>query len=756
MRKPYRKRSSGRGSDRRTRHRNWMAGLRGRIALVSFGIVVLVVAIAALEVALRLRHYGEAHTRPDPFVGFERVHRLFHRSENELGDQVYTTCSNRLTFFNQQRFAANKRAGTYRIFCLGGSSTYGRPYRWETAYPRWLELILDSTGSDLDFEVINAGGISYASYRVCNLVAEITEGCYEPDLLVIHCGHNEFLENRTYGEFAEGWGRKRAVRLYLDRLRSACLLRQAIRSLRGHSEAPPGRPLMDEEVDAILDRSAGLDSYVRDDALCENILRHYECSMERMVEAARTRGVAVVFVNMVSNLKDFAPFKSAPRKRLTPPERERWDSLYCLGCRQAETGRWREALDLLIPAARIDEGDAALQFKIARCHEALGNSVAAESCYILAKDEDICPLRAPERINAAMARVAGRYDVPLVDARSRLREAACRRTGCPIPGDEFFLDHIHLTIEGHQLMARWIAETLVQEGLVGLPGLCDTAALRPAFDKALSELDAEYMAQRHLNLGKVLSWAGRENEAARHFALAAKMMTGNAEVHYRMGHTHKEAGRIRDAVAEFEEALNINPEYAAAHNDLGLCLLKMGLIRDAEMHFRAAMALRPDQAMPHLGIGRCHLTRGALDQAISEYERAVAIQPDYAEGLSCLGVAYQDAGRYADSQRLLLRLVELYPDFAEAHLNLGSLFMAVGRTTEAEAELRCALHIQPNLYQAYGNLGIVYLMMGDRTTAASMFRKVLDLNPGDENAEHFLRKLGGKEPATAPDIVLDR
>ena len=45
-------------------------------------------------------------------------------------------------------------------------------------------------------EIINTGGISYASYRVARLMEELL--AYQPDVFVIYTGHNEFLEKRIY------------------------------------------------------------------------------------------------------------------------------------------------------------------------------------------------------------------------------------------------------------------------------------------------------------------------------------------------------------------------------------------------------------------------------------------------------------------------------------------------------------------------------------------------------------------------------
>ena len=54
--------------------------------------------------------------------------------------------------------------------------------------------------------MINAGGISYASYRVAVVIKELAR--YEPDLFIIYTGHNEFLEERTYRTLIESLRRE--------------------------------------------------------------------------------------------------------------------------------------------------------------------------------------------------------------------------------------------------------------------------------------------------------------------------------------------------------------------------------------------------------------------------------------------------------------------------------------------------------------------------------------------------------------------
>jgi tetratricopeptide (TPR) repeat protein len=724
-----------------SRHVTPPVTLRQKLILIAFSAIITLAALALLEGALFVVGYGQPGTRPDPFLGFEQVQPLFRLTADSHGNPVYATSPNRLTFFNHQEFPARKRPGTSRIFCFGGSSTYGRPYSCETAFPKWLEITLNSFDCGQRFEVINVGGVSYASYRVANLVAEVLESDYEPDLFVIYCGHNEFLEQRTYGDLIESRDPLRRARVFIDRFRTTTLIRSAMNTLLARPDVQTSGFVMDEEVDAVLDRSAGLDRYVRDDTLHSNIIRHYEVSLERMLEMAGSHDIPVVLVNMVYNLKGFSPFKSVHRQTLMAEDLGRWNDLYSVGIDHMQAARWNDAHEVLLAAAQIDPRYAELQYRIGRCCEALGDLAAAEEHYVLAKDEDICPLRATEPVNRAIARVSVKYGLPLVDLRSYLRDITYQRTECPILGGDLFLDHIHLTIEGYQLMALEIAQCMGREGLVEIPEGWDSQVAQPLFAEAEAALDPAYLAQRHLNLGKVLAWAGRKQEAEQHFALAAELTVGSAEVHYRVGKTHREAGRIEEAIREFRRALELQPDYAAVYNDLGLCYLTAGSVVKAQECFHKAMELRPDQAMPYVGLGRCYSDRGLVQKSITEYEKAVAIQPDYADGLNNLALAYQEAGRFDEAEAAFRKVTNLYPDFAEARTNLGCLYLALRQYDHAEAEFRMAIKTKPDLYQPYGNLGLVLLARGDRAGADAMFKKVLELNPRDQAALSLITEL---------------
>ena len=73
----------------------------------------------------------------------------------------------------------------------------GRPYTVETAFSSWLQLFLQYADPSKKWEVVNCGGVSYASYRLVPILEEVLEN-YTPDLVILYTGQNEFLEDRTY------------------------------------------------------------------------------------------------------------------------------------------------------------------------------------------------------------------------------------------------------------------------------------------------------------------------------------------------------------------------------------------------------------------------------------------------------------------------------------------------------------------------------------------------------------------------------
>ena len=177
---------------------------RGRVSFwqaLLLPVVAVLVFLLLLEGGLMLFGVKPSLTKEDPFVGFAANVPLFVPDNGPEGEPHLVTAQNKLTYFNRQSFPPEKAPGAFRVFALGGSTTYGRPYDDLTSFSGWLRELLPVADPGKRWEVINAGGIGFASYRVAHLMEELVD--YQPDLFIVYTGHNEFLEERTYREIKD-------------------------------------------------------------------------------------------------------------------------------------------------------------------------------------------------------------------------------------------------------------------------------------------------------------------------------------------------------------------------------------------------------------------------------------------------------------------------------------------------------------------------------------------------------------------------
>jgi tetratricopeptide (TPR) repeat protein len=445
----------------------------------------------------------------DPFVGFALNVPLFIPSQG-----VMTTAPNKKDFFNPQSFAKEKPPNTYRIFCLGGSTTYGRPYNDETSFPGWLRELLPVAEKSKKWEVINAGGISYASYRVAQLMEELID--YQPDLFIIYTGHNEFLEERTYSQIKELPSMVKSSVSLLAKTRTWSAMKSALQGVGLSPQSDQeNRTKLAGEVDAILDKSAGLKRYSRDDSLQKNILQHYQLSLERMVALARSVNARVTFVTPASNLKDCSPFKSQHTESLNLADVQRSRKMLAQAKEEIQGNNWHAALNLLAVGVTLDPRHAELQYQRGQTLLALDRYQEAEKALRLARDEDVCPLRALTPLPGIVSQVAKEEGAGLVDYIDVLAQRTKATQGHGIPGKEFFLDHVHPTIEGHKILAVALIKEMIKEGIVQPDASWGEGTIAKVDEKIRASVNTETQSLALANLARVMLWAKKTDDAER-------------------------------------------------------------------------------------------------------------------------------------------------------------------------------------------------------------------------------------------------
>jgi lysophospholipase L1-like esterase len=468
-----------------SRWKTWL--FRGLAVLVGLSPLI------ALEIGLRLTGTCKPTDANDPFVGFSSIQPLFVR--NESTDR-FEIAKSRLTHFQPDSFAAKKPTNEFRIFVLGGSTVQGRPWSIETAFSTWLELNLNAADCSRRYEVVNCGGVSYATYRLAPILQEVLR--YEPDLIILCEGNNEFLEDRTYAPFREQPAPLLWMQQQAHRLRTYNLLRAGVLAC---SSSPKDQPQqLGPEVDARLDWQNGAAAYHRDPAWQRDVIRHFEFNLRRMTAIAREAKVPLLFVTPVSNLQ-WAPFKSEHRADLSTADLARFDSL------RKEAGELlvkdlSAAIEKLQAAAALDPDYADGQYELGIALLEAGRRNEAEAALRHAKECDVCPLRILQSMHEMLHRVAAETQSPLVDAEARF--AGLSRNG--FPDNQWLIDHCHPTIEGNQELADAIASELVELNYLHPAGDWQ-AQKEAAYQQHLAGLTHAYFERGRARLKSEQGWA---------------------------------------------------------------------------------------------------------------------------------------------------------------------------------------------------------------------------------------------------------
>lgn len=732
-----------------------------------FHAVTVVLFFGILELVLALAGVRPVVVEEDPYVGFASQIKLFERTPS--GD--YRTAVNKLSLFNEQSFPARKGRGTFRIFTLGGSCTYGRPFDDATSWSGWLRTYLAAVDPSRRWEVVNAGGISYASYRVATLMEELVD--YDPDLFIVYSGHNEFLEKRTYSGLIEEPEALTRTKLLLQKSRLWALGRGLVEHRRRQAAE---RYELTGEVQELLDTSVGLDYYFRDEPFRRQVLDHYRFNLRRMVSLARAAGAEVVFVTVPVNEKDMSPFKSQHLGGLSDAARARHEELLAAAHGALDTGRAEEARELARQALEIDDLYADGHFLHGRTLLALGRYDEADAAFGRAIAEDVCPLRALEETNRIIDETAREAGAPLVDYRRLLDEKMREIAGHTVLGDELFLDHAHVTVDANGILARALVETLGEMGIADLEGDALARVDDRVAAEVLGRVDAEAQALAYKNLSKLLLWAGKQEEAGKYARLAGETLGDDWEVRYNEGVVHLEAGRYDEAIASLEASVRLDPKRAAAHDQLGMAYSAAGRPRQAiaagrkavELDprlaeawnnlgtyygaageheealeaTRKALALRPDYAEAHNNLGKVHFDRGELDRAMASFERAVELRPNYAEAIANRGLVLGEMGRFDEAARAFTAALELAPRLVAAHLGKGRALLAAGDPAAAVPSFETAIELDPGAVEAYEALAASLMTSGEAERAWEVMKAGLASNPDTPEAARLHRLYG--------------
>jgi tetratricopeptide (TPR) repeat protein len=665
-----------------------------------FALVTVLVFFLIVEAGLWLAGVPTLMAERDPFQGFSDQVRVFELDE-AVG--VYRT-PRRATLhsFNYQEFLAAKPENGFRLFVLGGSSAYGFPRGARQAFPDLLGDALQAALPDRRVEVINAAAMSYGSHRLRILARELLD--YAPDALVIYGGHNEFIETRFYHELLERSVQLDRLRGWLYRWRLYSLLTRLFEE-RATAETDPEKRSAAELL--------GLDvvrEYPREvaDAEKEEARSRFGDNLRAIIAMARGAGVPVVLCTVPSNTSGWAPNHSVFAAGVNAEERRA--VLQALGeaRRSLERGQAVAAVDALEPARELAPEHAEVLFRLGQAFEALERWEQARGVFVLARDADARPSRAPTSLNETIRRLATELGTLLVD----VERAFERRAPHGLLGFELFEDYVHPKPEGHRLIALELWKRILADGLLGESRPADDDAFDDAlargraepqraprddakspallfnlavvlenqgrFDEAMENYRAclalhpgYYVARA--NLARLLAKQGRDAEAAQQHLLALEVEPSYVRSMLGLGESLRRMGRIEEALEVLERAIQTDPASAPAQRLKGLTLLQLQRLAPAEESLREAVRIDPQDADSQVGLGYCLLYQAKLDEALLAFRAGLALTPGHQRGRNGMAAVLTEQGELDEAERLFRESLRLDPDDAFARVGLEEI-----------------------------------------------------------------------------------
>jgi lysophospholipase L1-like esterase len=341
----------------------------------------------------------------------------------------------------QYTFVDPKPTNNVRILLLGESAMQGYPEPRHLCSSAFLQLMLQDAWRDRRVEVINLGTTAIASFPVLGILTEALQ--YQPDLVVIYLGHNEFFG--TYGVASVGSAGAHPWILQATRWFHALAIVQALQRFRHRGGSTENRTFMEQMM---------AQTYIGpNDSLRKAAANLLSQNVREMIRRCQAKGAKVLICLPPSNERGLAPI-GADKLDQFPSEIQRQLGALLATAEDSTHYGPSNAIPDLQKALELDP-------KHARAHYLLGQAFAHEGKlhealeqFTLARDLDSMPWRAPSQsVNAILqaSSNAAICDLPKIFRAHSPGQAI---------GWELMDDHVHPTLRGQALIAEAIVDSL--------------------------------------------------------------------------------------------------------------------------------------------------------------------------------------------------------------------------------------------------------------------------------------------------------
>jgi tetratricopeptide (TPR) repeat protein len=308
-----------------------------------------------------------------------------------------------------------------------------------------------------------------------------------------------------------------------------------------------------------------------------------------------------------------------------------------------------------------------------------------------------------------------------------------------LPGEELFLDHVHMTFRGNYLVAAalfdriksWLpAQAAEAMGLEAGQPSAEAAAEKLAYTdwdrfQIVDEmLNAYYLSPPFTN-------------QLYHDEQISKLERELADSRARL-----QSAGLRESAVRYEQAIAQSPQDWWLHWKYAqLLTLGQDRLREALAHYEAITRLVPHSFRGYAGVGFINHQLHNEEAAIASCLRALAINPGKAEVQNTLGAAYMMKGETARAEARFKKAMALRPNYVPAYMHLALLYAQSGRLKDSVQVCRHGLSYEPDSADMILALAQYLNQMGQRDEAIAELKKAQQKDPRNEAVNRKLNDL---------------
>lgn len=300
-------------------------------------------------------------------------------------------------------FKKYKSKNSYRVFMIGESSLSGWPYSTDQSIQKKIEYIANDHQTGKNIELITVSIAGFNSSILLDLISQIIK--YEPDMIIIYSGHNEFYGYNGYT------GQNRKSQFAIIETAENIMLNNGLLKMIKYDN-------YFDDLEFVIPFCSKDPIIELNQKIYDKIKEQYFSNMLEIIELCKENKTKIILSILPDN--------------------------YLLQPVGVTNQNHNTSADIVYNNARMAlmrDGDQGMALKL----------------FQKAKDLDALRLRIPEEFSEGIKKIAIKRKIELADIKS----IYISRSKSTIPDNDLFADYIHPNINGLNIIAEVYAKIII-------------------------------------------------------------------------------------------------------------------------------------------------------------------------------------------------------------------------------------------------------------------------------------------------------